>query len=191
MDYRYPDLPSVRERWGGSVFHCPFCHGWEVRGKDLAVLGSDEVAMHRALLLTSWSHSVAVLSDGIELPAEQVDKLARAGVEVDPRPVASLQGPGTGLSYVSFADGSTRNLGGLLVGAPLFRRSELPARLGATAAPANPLSAEGIAVDAMMNAGVPGLFAAGDLVPNAPSVVGATASGSRAATAIVGTLTRV
>src|SRR5687767_13545199 len=38
MDYRYPALPGIEPRWGRSVFHCPFCHGWEVRDQALGVL---------------------------------------------------------------------------------------------------------------------------------------------------------
>ena len=38
MDYRFPALPGIVERWGRSVFHCPFCHGWEVRDQPLGVL---------------------------------------------------------------------------------------------------------------------------------------------------------
>lgn len=38
MDYRHLDRPGVTERWGRSVFHCPFCHGWEVHDQALGVL---------------------------------------------------------------------------------------------------------------------------------------------------------
>ena len=44
MDYRFPDVPGIAERWGRSVFHCPFCHGWEHRDEALAVL---EIGGHR------------------------------------------------------------------------------------------------------------------------------------------------
>jgi thioredoxin reductase len=189
MDYRYPELPGARERWGRSVFHCPFCHGWEVRGQELAVLGSDEMAVHRALLLRSWSDSVTLLSDGGEVEGEAAERLAGAGVGVDERPVASLEGPGTSLTAVVFADGSERPLGGLLVGVTLHRRSDLPARLGASRAPASPLTADAIEVDATSNAGVPGLYAAGDLLPQAPSVPAAISSGHFAAAQVVGSLT--
>ncbi len=189
MDYRYPELPGASERWGRSVFHCPFCHGWEVRGKDLAVLGNDEGAVHRALLLTSWSDSVALLTDGGELPDGAAERLARAGVEVDDRKVASLEGPGSDLGAVVFDDGSERPLGGLLVGVTLAARSQLPYDLGATRAAANPLTADGIEVDMTMNAGVPGLYAAGDLLPRMPSVPAAILTGHLAAAAIVGALT--
>ena len=33
-----PRSPGIAERWGRSVFHCPFCHGWEVRDQPLGVL---------------------------------------------------------------------------------------------------------------------------------------------------------
>jgi thioredoxin reductase len=189
MDYHYPEVPGARERWGRSVFHCPFCHGWEVRGQDLAVLGSDAMAVHRALLLRSWSDSVTLLSDGGEVGGEDATRLAAAGVEVDDRPVASLAGPGSALSAVVFADGSERALDGLLVGVTLHRRSDLPARLGAKRAPESPLSAEAIEVDATGNAGVPGLYAAGDLLARAPSVPIAISSGHFAAAQVVNFLT--
>jgi thioredoxin reductase len=189
MDYRYPEIPGASERWGRSVFHCPFCHGWEVRGKDLAVLGSDEAAIHRVLLLTSWSDSVALLTDGGELPEGAAARLAQAGVEVEDRRVASLEGEGSDLSAAVFADGSERPLGGLLVGVTLAARSQLPYALGAIRAAATPLTADGIEVDMTMNAGLPGLYAAGDLLPRAPSVPAAIQTGHFAAAAIVGALT--
>jgi thioredoxin reductase len=186
MDYRYPDLPGARERWGHSVFHCPFCHGWEVRDRPLAVFGADDAAVHRALLLRNWSESVTLLSNGAaELPDDARDHLARAGVEVDERPLAALRGEGRELAGIGFADGSERACEGLLVPITLERRSPLPERLGARRAEPTLISSEGIEVDATQNAGVPGLYAAGDLVPKAPSVAAAVASGSLAAAAIV------
>jgi thioredoxin reductase len=189
MDYRYPEVPGARERWGRAVFHCPFCHGWEVRGQDLAVLGSEEMAVHRALLLRSWSDSVVLLSDGGELAADGAERLAAGGVEVDDRAVASLEGPGSSLTAVAFEDGSERALGGLLVGVTLARRSDLPDRLGAARGPASPLTADAIEVDGTANAGVPGLYAAGDLLAHPPSVPAAIATGHFAAAQIVGALT--
>lgn len=190
MDYRYPELPGAGERWGHSVFHCPFCHGWELREMPLGVLGDDDTALQRALLLRSWSERVALLTDGAaELPAESRDRLAGAGIEIDERPIAELRGGGRSLSEIGFADGSERPCGGLLVRVTLARRSPLPERLGAGRAEPTPMSADAVAVDATLNAGVPGLYAAGDMLAKAPSVAAAVASGAFAATAIVGALT--
>ncbi len=76
MDYRYPDLPGVAERWGRSVFHCPFCHGWEVREQPLGVLDGGASGAHRALLLRAWSDDVTLISNGpAELDAEDAQRL--------------------------------------------------------------------------------------------------------------------
>ena len=132
---------------------------------------------------------MTLLSDGGELAAEAAERLAGAGVEIDDRPVASVEGPGSSLTAVVFEDGSRRTLGGLLVGVTLHRRSDLPDQLGAARGPASPLTEDAIEVDATGNAGVPGLYAAGDLLAHAPSVASAIATGHFAAAQIVNALT--
>ncbi|MBJ7520406.1 MAG: NAD(P)/FAD-dependent oxidoreductase [Solirubrobacteraceae bacterium] len=185
MSYRYPDLPGAAERWGRSVFHCPFCHGWEVRDRPLCVL--DDSGIHRALLLTAWSDDVTLLSTTVS--DEDRARLDAAGVTIDDRPVASLRGPGDELEAVVFADGSERECGGLLVAVSLHQRSALAEQLGATYAEPSPLTAEGLAVGGPNATNVPGLFVAGDATGQMPSVANVIASGAMAASAIVGRLT--
>jgi thioredoxin reductase len=187
MDYRHPALPGAAERWGRSVFHCPFCHGWEVRERPLAVLDADpEGGLHRALLLAVWSDDVTLLTDGpARLDDEAAARLARAGVAVDERPVAALRGPGDALEAVVFADGSERACEGLLLAVTLHARDDLATQLGAAIAPAGPLHADGVAVDALAQTDVPGLLAAGDVTVGMPSVANAIAAGAMAAASIV------
>jgi thioredoxin reductase len=88
MEYRCPALPGIAERWGRSVFHCPFCDGWEVRAKRLAVLDRGATGVHRALLLRTWSESVTLLTDGpSELDSAEAQRLHAAGIPIDERPV--------------------------------------------------------------------------------------------------------
>ncbi len=130
MDYRLPDVPGAAERWGRSVFHCPFCHGWEVRDRPLGVLDRGATGVHRALLLRVWSDDVALFADGpAELDPEEAGRLRAAGVAVDERPVAGLRGPGDTLTAVAFADGGERRCEGLLVPADLAPRSDLAEQL--------------------------------------------------------------
>ena len=152
MDYRYPDLPGVAERWGRSVFHCPFCHGWEVRGRPLGVLDRDAATgVHRAMLLRAWTDDVTLLTDGPSaLDADGGRRLRAAGVTIDERRVERLRGPGDDLDAVVFADGTERSLGGLLVAVTLHQRSDLAAQLGAVAVPPGPIAADAIDVDAML-----------------------------------------
>jgi thioredoxin reductase len=189
MDYRRPALDGVEQRWGRSVFHCPFCHGWEVREQPLGVLDRSASGVHRATLLRAWSDDVTLLSDGpAELSDEEAALLRRADVTVDERPVAGLAGEGDALSAVRFAHGEDRPLGGLLVPVTLHQRSALAEQLGAATTEANPLTADAIEVDPQFNSTAPGLHAAGDAAGVMPSVANAVAAGNMAAAMLVGGL---
>ncbi len=185
MDYRYPPLEGIEEHWGHSVFHCPFCHGWEHRDRPLAV-----VDRGRALLLTAWSDDVTLLTDGpADLTSEERERLDEAGVAIDERSIAGLRGPDGTLTAVTFTDGSERPCGGLLVPVTLHQRSPLAAQLGAVFTEPGPLFADALAVDATSATSVPGLFAAGDAAGAMPSVANAVASGNTTAAMVVMSLT--
>ncbi len=189
MDYRYPELPGVAERWGRSVFHCPFCHGWEVRDAPLGVLDRGAAGLHRALLLRMWSDDVTLFAgEAAGLDGDERRRLAAAGVAIDERPVAGLRGPGDTLTAVVFADGSERPCGGLLVPVTLHQRCTLARQLGAAFADPGPIVADALQVDAKQATTVPGLVAAGDTVAQMPTVVTAVATGSMAAAMIVQSL---
>ncbi len=179
MDYRFPDVPGLAERWGSAAFHCPFCHGWEVRDQSLGVLAAGPVGVHGALNLRAWSDRITLLTNGAELTAEQRGLLTVGGVGWDQRPVAGLIGPGAGLQAVAFTDGADLAVTALLVKSTLYQRSTLARDLGATlTAPDEMLSVQAITVDAMGRTGIPGLFAAGDAATAVPpSMAAAVASG--------------
>jgi thioredoxin reductase len=186
MEYRYPDLPGIGERWGRSVFHCPFCHGWEHRDQRLGVLDRGPAAIERALLLRMWSGYVTILADGPNgLGSEQSHRLAEAGIAVDERRVRELRGPGSALEEIVFVDGSTRRVDALLVPATLHQRSILARELGVAFSSAGPMGSETIEVDPRFATNVPGVFAAGDVATQMTSVALAIAAGSFAAAAIV------
>jgi thioredoxin reductase len=177
--YAVPELPGLSELWGGSVFHCPYCHGWEVRDRALAVLGAPAAA-HRALLLRRWSADIVLLTDGpADLDADERERLERAGIPVDERPVAGVRARAGTLEAVLFADGGELPREGLLVAAPLQQRSGLASELGAE------LNERGaVDADAFGRTTVEGLYAAGDVASPMPQVAGAIADASRAAAAI-------
>jgi thioredoxin reductase len=169
MEYSPPELPGVAERWGGAVFHCPFCHGWEVRDRALAVLGDGDPGVYKALLLRGWSDDVILL--GGEVDADGQAKLEAAGVPVDERPVVAVHEEAT----LVFADGSELPRDGLLVAAPMGRRSDLVAALDLELDHAGT-----IAVDEFARASTAGVFAAGDVAGTIPMVPAAMGSGARA-----------
>lgn len=183
MRYRVPDLPGFRELWGDTVFHCPFCHGWEARDGRLAVLGAFG-AVHRALLLRSWSADVVLLTDGAELDPADRAALRTAGIPIDERPVAGLASADGALRAVRFADGTELERDGLLAYAPLEQRGTLAADLGAAHTDRGTID-----VDGFTQTTVRGLHAAGDAsTVAAPQVATAIAEGSFAAAMIVDAL---
>ena len=92
MHYGLPHVEGVAQLWGAHVFHCPYCHGWEVRDRPLAVYGCGERAVHQALLLTSLSDDVVLLCSGSPaLSAEQLRRLEAAGIGVRSDDVESVE----------------------------------------------------------------------------------------------------
>ena len=189
MEYRPPALAGLDELWGGSAFHCPFCHGWEVRDQPLAVLAQGERAMHMARMLRGWSDDVIVLTNGTEELTEETRDCLRAGeVPVDERPIERLASVDGELEAIVFADGSSLARRGLLVAATLHQRTDLAAQLGVNFVEPGPVSMEAVEVDALYQTSAPGVFAAGDVCTQMPQVAAAVAAGSAAAASVVRSL---
>ena len=186
MAYEYPRVAGAEERWGRSVFHCPFCHGWEVRERPLGVLDAGATGAHRALLLLAWSDDVTLFTEGApQFEAAEAERLTAAGVRIEERRVAELRGQAPDLGQVALEDGSAVRCEGLLVATTMRQRSDLAWQLGAKPAEPGPVAADAVTVDGMFSTDVPGLSVAGDASAQMPSVAAAVFSGSIAAAGIV------
>ncbi|MEH3052468.1 MAG: NAD(P)/FAD-dependent oxidoreductase [Patulibacter minatonensis] len=194
-DYRFPELPGLAERFGQSVFHCPFCHGWEHADGELGVLDSSPVGVMRALMLRAWSDRVTLFTNGAEeavLGAALREQAAAAGITIEPRPILRGEGDGTALSRLVVAgDGGeeARACTGLLVAITLEQRGGLADSLGVARQGEGYWAGQTLAVDVMGQTNVPGVSACGDASTANPSVSGAIASGQVAAAGVVHALT--
>ncbi|AKK28428.1 NAD(P)/FAD-dependent oxidoreductase [Mycobacterium sp. EPa45] len=189
VEYRPPGVPGLRELWGSTVFHCPFCHGWEVRDQPLAVLANGEKALHATLLIRNWTDDVVLLTDGrVDIDADGLALLDRAGVPIDARRVEEVAAENGRLSAVVFTDGSRLERSGLMVATTLHQRTKLADQLGAMSHEHGPVVTDPIDIDGLGRTTVAGLFAAGDVCTQAPQVATAIATGSVAATAVVQSL---
>jgi thioredoxin reductase len=151
MEYEVPEVPGFREHWGGAVFHCPFCHGWEIRDRPVVVYGDGEGVAHRAALLRGWTSEVST---------------------VKPSEVARLQVEDGTVRGLLLHDGTRLECEAVLVHAPLRRRDRLPERLGLT------LTEDGlVAVDGLARTSVAGVYAAGDVAVAPQQVAIAQGSG--------------
>ncbi len=176
-----PDLPGLAERWGQSVLHCPYCHGYEFSGKRLGVLNMSPMSMHQTSLIPEWGPTTFFLNGGTIEAAEASD-LERRGVTIESAAVAGLVGEGRNLSRIRFADGREQPLDALFVGPSYRFNSDIAERLGCLteAGPLGPV----LKVDEMKATNVRGVHAAGDITRMGHTVTFACADGVMAALAI-------
>ncbi|MBR9905816.1 MAG: NAD(P)/FAD-dependent oxidoreductase, partial [Gammaproteobacteria bacterium] len=78
-----PGLPGLAELWGKRVFHCPYCHGYELGKEGIGVLATSELAMHHGLMLPDWGATTLFLNDAFEPNAEQLAQLKARGTQVE------------------------------------------------------------------------------------------------------------
>lgn len=175
---RHPAVRGYDALWGRSIFLCPYCHGWEVRDRPLAVLGAGEGLAHFAPLLRSWSDDVVACTDGAPLDDATRATLAAHGIAVHTALVAELEARGGVLDAIRFDDG-TRLARHAIFAMATPRLPALVAALGVA------LDDDGwVRVDGDGATSLPGLWAAGDLTSRRHQVIEAAAQGLRACTAI-------
>src|SRR6201996_2180951 len=107
-----PAVPGLAGRWGRDVLHCPYCHGWEVRGQRVGVLSTGPAAVHQALLFRQLTDQVTVLAHrGPELTAGQRSQFADLGITVADGAVVAVESADDHLTGVRLADGAAGGLG--------------------------------------------------------------------------------
>ena len=156
-----PPLPGLRERWGVTVLHCPYCHGYEVAGRRLGVLATSELSIHQALLVPDWSDDVTLFTnDVLSLDADQRAALASRRVRVCERPVVDLLGDVQELTGVRLQDGEVIPVDALFIGPRTRLASPLAEQLGCELydGPLGPV----IRTDERKETTVRGVYAAGD-----------------------------
>jgi thioredoxin reductase len=175
-----PDIPGLRDRWGKTVLHCPYCHGIEFSDHQLGVLYRMPMSVHFAQLIAEWGPTTLYLNGG-ELADDDAAALAWRGVKVEPTPIAGLVGENSGLSAVELQDGRRRPIAALYVAPHSSFACPLAQQLG-VAIDETPLGPV-IRTDGDKMTSISGLYAAGDIARMPHSVSWAVADGVTAGTA--------
>jgi thioredoxin reductase len=176
-----PSLPGLQERWGVSVLHCPYCHGYEVRDKQLGVLATHPLSIHQAVLIPDWGPTTWFNQGIVEPNEEESALLEKRAVTVERSPVVALLGEAPELSAVELADGRVVQINALFVGPQSRMASDLAHQLGCQFddGPMGPI----ISVTDFKETSVPGVFAAGDASSPWSNATFAAASGVAAGVA--------
>lgn len=181
-----PRIPGIDEFFGRSVFQCPYCDGWEMRGRKVAVYGRRQRGLHMARAMTAWARDIVLCTDGRAgyLPRQR-RQLARNGIRIDERRIARLEGPRGRLRAILFSDGTRLPRDTLFFDTPSHPQSRLAESLGC-----------GFTRDGGVKCGeyeatsVPGVFVAGNIIRDVQLSIVAAAEGARAAFGINRALTR-
>lgn len=177
---RLPEIEGIEAFYGRSVFHCPYCDGWELRDQPLAAYGEAMEASGLALSLLTWSRDVVVCIEGSQgLSRRRRRELSRLGIAVRTEKIVRLEGPDGRLERIVFAEGSPLERRALFFNTGQGQRSDLAERLGCR------FDAKGhVCTDRRGRTGVPGLFLAGDASGDVQFVAVAFGEGASAAVAI-------
>lgn len=175
-----PEIPGLRERWGQTVFHCPYCHGYELDRGRLGVLATIPMAIHHAALVSEWAaekQMTLFLMPGIEPSPEELELLGARGVRVERERVVAVEGAAPRVD-VRLESGRTTALEGLFVVSNTKLTNAFAEQLGCELE-------EGpvgwfYKTDPMKETTVPGVFACGDAGLMMGSVTFAVADGARA-----------
>lgn len=175
-----PTIPGFAELYGRSVFHCPYCDGWEVRDRPLAVYGRGARGYGLSLELTGWSRDLVLCTDGpSEIEPDHLARLARHDIQVREERVVRLEGRDGVLEHIVFDAGEPLPRRALFFTTGQVQRSELAVHLGCE------FNEKGtVRTGKYESTHLPGLYVAGDASRAVQWVVVAAAEGAEAAFAI-------
>lgn len=163
-----PPIQNLSQLEGHGVSYCAVCDAFFYRGKDVAVLGSGEYALHEAQVLLQTSRSVTLFTDGQKPAVPIPDTIA-----VCTKKIAALQGSDH-VEAIQFTDGTSQAVAGVFVAYGVAGSADLARKIGA------PVQDNTIVVDENQATLVPGLFAAGDTTGGLLQVAKAVYEGAKA-----------
>lgn len=171
-----PAIPGFADCWGISVLHCPYCHGYEIRGETIGLLANGDMGYEFCKLISNWSKNLILFTNGKStLTTAQSTRLLSKGFQVVETVIAWFEHANGYLQQVVFQDGSKQKVRAVFARPAFSQQCDLPIQLGCM------LTEEGyIEVDDFQKTTVPGVFAAGDNTTPFRAVSIATAAGTKA-----------
>lgn len=169
-----PPVQGFSNCWGISVLHCPYCHGYEVKGQLTGIFGKGKAGFGFAKVLHNWTGQLILFTDGdAELDEEQRSMLDEKKIRVDERQIASLEHEDGQLKNIVFYDGEKLEINVLYYSPSFVQQSDIAAKLGCD------INEHGlIQVDLFQKTNIPGVYAAGDNSTTGRSIAMAIANGS-------------
>jgi thioredoxin reductase len=181
----YPDIEGFFDFYGSSVFVCPHCDGYEVRGQPIAIVSWSPSMLSYALTLTQWTRDITIVTDGRASPLgpDERRQLAKIGTRVITKDVRRLEGSDGQLQALRFDDGTTLRVSAAFFSIEHQFQTMLAERIGCRLRPGGCIE-----VDEHLRTSVEGVWAVGDVVGEEQLVPIASAHGVKAGVDIHRTL---
>ena len=177
-----PEIPGLADCYGTSVHHCPYCDGWEVRGRRLAALGERSSPAGLALSLLTWSDRVIVCTNGsasARPTSAQRRQLASRGIQIQHSRIAHFDHQDGHLRNIVFDDGTVTPCDAVFFTSPQSQQCELARQLGCE------FTDKGtVKTDHLGRSCVPGIYVVGDASRDVQFVIVAASEGAKAGVAI-------
>jgi thioredoxin reductase len=175
-----PDIPGLNDRWARDVLHCPYCHGHEVRDRQLGVLGGTPGAVRYAQIVRQWTHDLVYFTPPDILTATERTQLLARAIGVVEGTIEHLVIDDTDrLRGVQMRDGCVIPRDALFVPPRFVPNNTLLVGLGADT------NTDGwVSVDPTGRTTVAGVWAAGNVVDPRAQVITAAGAASAAAIAL-------
>ncbi len=169
-----PDIKGFSDCWGISVVHCPYCHGYEFRNCQTALLANAEKAMHLAPLVKNLTDDLTILTSGkADFTSDQIKKLADHAIKIKEAEISAIEHQEGRIENVIFKNGQKAPFECLYAALPFEQYSKIPIQLGCE------LTEQGhIKVGPFQKTTVEGIFACGDNSGMMRSIANAVQSGS-------------
>jgi thioredoxin reductase len=152
------DIPGAEECWGKTIIHCPYCHGYEVRGQKTGLVGNGEQGFQFLKVISQWTKALTIFTNGpAEFTPEQFEKIRANKIEVIETPIEAIEHVNGTVSHVVLRDKLKYPVSALYYRPPFVQHSSIPAKLGIE------FNEQGlINVDQFQRTNKKGIYAAGD-----------------------------
>ncbi|MFP7295103.1 NAD(P)/FAD-dependent oxidoreductase [Bacillus safensis] len=175
-----PEIEGIHDVYGKTLFSCPFCDGWELKDKALALIAENQRALHMAKLLSNWTKDLIVFTNGHVLAEEDKVLLTAHSIQVIDVPIVSIDHDNGQLRSLQLANGETVKREGGFVASEFKQSAPFAEKLGCQMT-----KNAGIETDILGRTTVSGVFACGDNLGGPAQLVLAAAAGSQAGMGVI------
>ncbi|WP_368929666.1 NAD(P)/FAD-dependent oxidoreductase [Bacillus pumilus] len=176
-----PEMKGIHEVYGKTLFSCPFCDGWELKDRPLALIAENSRALHMTKLLSNWTKDLIVFTNGKQVFAEEEKALLSAhSIQVIDEPIMSIHHEHGQMHSLHLANGETVKREGGFVASEFKQSAPFAEILGCQMTKNG-----GIETDILGRTTVSGVFACGDNLGGPAQLVLAAAAGSQAGMGVI------